>query len=211
MKRYSIIIPTMWYRLDCLIPMLEQYERSRYVGEVIIINNRRKGYPRTMGRYKKVRVINDGNNLFVNPSWNLGVSVAEYENIILANDDIVISDVSILLGRLSGFLGFGYIIGPGRMCFAQKRRHRDVPVFRVFELGGQDYGFGTFMLMEKSSYVYIPEQMKVWFGDTFLCHKLKPYAFEGVDVKTDMRSTSRRLPLRMQHIEDKNYFESLKL
>jgi len=189
--------------------MLEKYQSCRYVGEVLIVNNHKSGYLQKIHTYSKVRVLNNGNNLFVNPSWNLGVKESKYDAVILANDDLIIADLCDLLEKITGIIQEGQIIGPSRNCFLQKRKSKILPEFSIYSSDDRDYGFGTFMIFMKDTYITIPEEMKVWFGDTFLTHKLDAYMFDGVDIQTPMRSTSKRVPLNMIHETDKMIYDKL--
>lgn len=209
---FSIIIPTMWIPKNELLGMVHKYARNSLVGEILIINNCKTNFSSIdyhIERYRKVRILNDGNNLFVNPSWNLGVCEAKCNNIILANDDICIPEIDLLLSVLNDFLSKydGVIIGAGTECFKQ-RRTKELNGFKIYQaIGKREYGFGVFMALAKESYIPIPEGLKVWYGDTFLYNKLIPYLFE-MDIKTNMRSTSKTLDLGNRRMIETKIYES---
>ena len=76
MEKYSIIIPTLWKsnRTDKLLKDLEECE---YVDEIIVIDNSSiYETDRTIG---KIRMISKGENIYVNPAWNLGIKIAKNE------------------------------------------------------------------------------------------------------------------------------------
>ena len=75
-NKYSIIIPTMW-RSELIHQMLPLYDRSEYVGEVIIIDNDPSKMP-DLSQFEKVRHYAMKENIYVNPAWNLGVSLANH-------------------------------------------------------------------------------------------------------------------------------------
>lgn len=88
-KYFSIVIPTMW-KSNKIFGMLPVYEKSKYVKEIIIIDNNPKKKI-DLSEYKKIRYYTKGKNIYVNPSWNWGYALSNY-NLILANDDIIIND-----------------------------------------------------------------------------------------------------------------------
>lgn len=205
---FSVIIPTMWRKTDYLLAMLDLYDYSKLVGEVLLIDNE-KGFDRKkLEVFKKVVILNNGENLFVNPSWNLGVSKAKNDKIILANDDIFIADVECVLHTMYMNLREGQIIGIGKNCFEQKRT-KELGKLRIIPVDRREYGFGVFMALLKESYVEIPDQLKVWYGDTLLSIVNKPFVVEGIDVKTNMRETSKTLELNKQRIREKMFFQKL--
>ena len=89
MVKISVIIPTLQKNLSFLINLLSTLERDTSVDEIIVIDNSLRGL-----NYKssKLRLIIPEENLFVNPSWNLGVKEAKNELVALLNDDIIIPD-----------------------------------------------------------------------------------------------------------------------
>jgi len=147
----------------------------------------------------KVQILNDGTNLFVNPSWNLGVVSAKYDRVLIANDDIFIESLDAVLNLLLDTLKEGMIIGPSKSCFEQRRESPLEPLAVEVATGDREYGFGVFMAVFKDSYIPIPSALQVWFGDSFLYDRLSPYLLKGVDIVTPMRGTSKQMDLRNQH------------
>lgn len=197
----------MWIVPDILLPMLQKYEDNPLIGEILIVNNKQGFLSNQLDSYKKVRILNDGNNLYVNPAWNLGVSKAVYDKIIIANDDIYIEELDVALQLMDLCIKEGMIFGFGRNCFLQKRGKMPLGHPKIVEpIREMVYGFGVFMLLYKSSYVKIPEPLKVWCGDSFLYNKLKPYIIEGIDVVTRMRETTRTMNLKQVKIKDQLYY-----
>lgn len=80
---YSVIIPTL-LKSELIWKLLDDLNNCPAVGEILVIDN--------SGRFKsdleKVKRVEVPENIFVNPAWNLGVSLAQFENICLCNDDV---------------------------------------------------------------------------------------------------------------------------
>ena len=88
-RNISVIIPTLQKSVETLNNLVKELVTDESVKEILIIDNSLKGYKFNS---EKVRVIIPKENLFVNPSWNLGVKEAKYEYICIANDDIKIGN-----------------------------------------------------------------------------------------------------------------------
>jgi len=148
----SVIVPTMW-RSHRTVDMLERYADCDMVSEVIVIANA----PDSLPKIPKVKVITPSENLFVNPSWNLGYAISEGEFICIANDDItfdvprVFKDVE-LVAHVDPYA----IIGAGGSAGYVK------------ECKARPHGWGIFMFMHRSAYALIPNDLKIWFGDDWL-------------------------------------------
>lgn len=82
---FSVIIPTIW-KSDVIFRLVENISKSDLVGEIILINNN-PSEDKFISNHKVREFKFD--NIYVNPSWNFGVSVSKYENICLCNDDIL--------------------------------------------------------------------------------------------------------------------------
>ena len=75
-RKLSVIIPTLQKNLDFLNQLINSLINDEAVGEIIVIDNSTKGFEY---QNEKVRVIVPKQNLFVNPSWNLGTREAKYD------------------------------------------------------------------------------------------------------------------------------------
>jgi hypothetical protein len=208
---YSIIIPTMWKQMKYLNKMLPVYQRENLVGEILIINNakiRDVDLHRLAKRYSKIRIVNDGNNLYVNPSWNFGVQVAAHNKVIIANDDIYFEELGKVLETADANLAKGVIIGFGENCYL----HKETLPFHVREPeeGYKAHGFGMFMIMQKESYCNIPDEIKIWCGDRLLYYVNKPLLIEGVYIKAEVGGTTRKLDLSEYRRTDSIYWRELK-
>lgn len=183
-ERFSVIIPTL-QRSPLLEEMLSRYLEHPLVGEVIVINNAPAPLSHT---HEKLRVLQQDENIFVNPAWNLGATEAVFPLLAIANDDLSF-DLQIL-DKASDWLStraWG-MIGPHENCFDPRTPigSRLRPTFL------RDSGFGTLMMMRKENYVSIPENLLVWFGDDFLFNsqKLRNATFSGLFIETPMSVSS---------------------
>lgn len=169
----SVVIPTLQKNLPVLLNLIQSLVKDDSVKEIIIIDNSLKGldYPN-----KKVRVIIPDRNLYVNPSWNLGVKEAKGEIVGLLNDDIAIADnfcfdVVKRMNRSMGLVGVnsgGYIITKDEIInnpektelFLEKTKYMDMY-------------YGVMMFFYKDTYPSIPDNLKIVYGDVWLYYQYK--------------------------------------
>jgi glycosyltransferase involved in cell wall biosynthesis len=168
-EKYSVIVPTMWKVADQFTKFLKVLCDCPSVDEIIIINNLVYDTPiADILTHSKITLMNFKQNIYVNPAWNIGVATARNNRICIANDDVTFDTA--VFGRLQDLLTedagiFG--LCPGEAYFNQ------VPVtdksINIIPWTGQHtYGFGCLMFMHKKSWVDIPRELEIYFGDNFI-------------------------------------------
>ena len=186
MEKISVIIPTIWNGnyIDDFIDRLEKINR---VGEVIIIDNNPSGINVDIEKYKKVRHVKMDENIYVNPAWNLGTKIALFNIIALGQDDILF-DVD-FLEHID--IEIDSLVGIGIECYSS-----DVESdIKLNIVENRNWGYATFLMYNKDSYINIPEDLKIWCGDDFLFNNFKnKFAISGLKVETKM-SMSADLPI----------------
>ena len=187
MKNFSVIIPTMW-KSDYLLKMVEVYNNSEFIDEIIIIDNEPESKMEINS--DKARIYTEGENIYVNPAWNMGVSLAKTPFVIIANDDIFLepNEFEKLLVLCLGHLMDNVVIGPSMHCFKQKGLVKDG--LKITKTNDDfNYGFGTFMIMKKTSYTIIPDDVLIFHGDVIQHKTNDVYLFSGVEIETPMSTT----------------------
>lgn len=172
MKKVSVIIPTLQKNLELLNSLVKTLSSDISVSEIIVIDNSTKGYTYESD---KVRVIVPKENLFVNPSWNLGIKEAKEEIVALLNDDITIPEnfcqsVISQMHEKMGVVGFhrDYIINIPKVM--------PTPTLTNIVLEkatGRCGFFGIAMFLYKTSYFEVPEDIKIFWGDDWLYYQNK--------------------------------------
>lgn len=164
----SIIVPTMW-RYEPFLDFAQYLVRVDVVSELIIINNDNTKTPQhPVLSHPKVRVLDFGQNIFVNPAWNMGVNAAREDIVCILNDDLQF-DLK-LLYKIADFIqpnmgAIGLMTGDVT--------HGQVPIttgrIEFFPFEGQNcIGFGELMFLHKNAWVDIPEGMNIGMGDVFI-------------------------------------------
>ena len=168
-EKYSVIIPTMWRVAAQFVDFLQTLCDTKSVGEIIIIDNDiSKRPPAAVLSNSKINLLNFGQNIYVNPAWNMGVDLSRNDRLCIVNDDVVFDTAVFqhLQDRLSGDVGlFG--LCPGVADFNQ------IPVtdgnIEIVPWSGQHtYGFGCLMFLHKKSWTRIPKGLDIYFGDDFI-------------------------------------------
>ena len=178
---YSVVVPTMW-RSDRTISLLEAYDKCDAVNEILLIDNDPASAP-DYSHIEKLNVIHSGRNIYVNPSWNLGVAVSSCEDVIISNDDIsfpVEETLNFMLESTYDCVG----VHP-------KGINNPEPVEMELTEGNHiGNGWGVLMFVKKSKYKPIPSYLKVWFGDNWLNLTSKSVHSLTVNLQTEMSTTS---------------------
>jgi hypothetical protein len=166
----------MWCS-DLIFKLLDNLESSYFVGEIILIDNDKSKRPAKITNTDKIRIIEQEKNIYVNPSWNLGVELANYQNICISNDDLV-WDVNVLPLILEN-IGLG-IIGQGTSNYFEGETE-----LSIIPITERNWGWGCCFFLEKRNWIPIPPQLLVAYGDDWLISKIKPYQINGTIVETE--------------------------
>jgi glycosyltransferase involved in cell wall biosynthesis len=178
----SLIIPTMWQcpAFPYFINLLSQAD---VVKEIIILDNALgKKYPEQNNKFftsSKLKIIPLPINVGVSIAWNIGAEIASEENIGILNDDIIF-DTSILSSIdsiISNSTDLGAIGGPNPSDIYDGKS--SIYFEKVSTLLG---GWGTMIFLQKSKYIQIPEELKIFFGDNFLFDAIESDGFQNYKI-----------------------------
>ncbi len=175
----SIIVPTMW-RFAPFADFASQLVKLDVVGELIIINNDSKNTPdHPLLSHPKVKVFDFGRNIFVNPAWNIGASVAKHDILCFLNDDLIFD--------LRLFYKIEEFITPeiGAIGLSNGLVEQGQTPFTTGEIGFEQFrgqvcfGFGELMFIHKSNWIPIPAGLNVGFGDIFIFER---FSFNHIPI-----------------------------
>lgn len=181
-REFSVVIPTLQRSAE-LGPLVEQLARHPRVLEVLVINNAPEPLSWDSPR---VRVLQQEQNIYVNPAWNLGAATAKGRLLAIVNDDIDMPDA--LLDTMAGLLHRPWIglVGTDIHLTAGRRRVRLATEAHI------TLGYGVFMAMRRKDYVPIPDDLKIWGGDNLLFWSARrlPVVILGSGITTELGTTS---------------------
>lgn len=184
----TVVVPTMWRANKWFIKALEAYEAVPEIKEILIIDNDKNRFDflfedqystkneflelqKVIANSKKINRIMQEKNIYVNPAWNLGVELAKYEKICIANDDIVVDSAvfPLVYRKLTPDSGpFGMITGEKHF------NHPESTDYSISIMAWNQtiscHGFGQFFFVHADTWKKIPENMLVYFGDDYVIH-----------------------------------------
>lgn len=207
--KVSVVIPTMWRSNILFKKSLDAMIHHNLVDEIIIINNDISKTPdwELLNHYK-IRLLNQTENIKVNPAWNLGVSESKNETIYIINDDLFF-DVS-LFDKISQHKDtetnvlYGFIVGDKNL---NQTEITDGSIsFEKWKPGIINYGFGQLMVIQKKNWTPIIPELEVYFGDDFILYshmlnKSNIYLISNMNYEEDFGATSKDLNLSNEYYE----------
>ena len=188
MVKYSVIIPTLW-KSDRTKRLIADLQECEYVDEIIIIDNSYNGHQDT--KVEKIRFVSFGGNIYVNPAWNKGIELAKNECIALCNDDINFNPN--IFGVIDeNVLTYSGIIGMGEGNYNDKINEAKGPYIDMWQPGVNDWGWGCLILLKKSHWLPIPNEIKIWYGDNIIkdINSVSKGVLRNFKVETEMSTTS---------------------
>ena len=197
MNKVSAIIPTLWKAKEFTDHLVDVLVEDESVGEIIIIDNAPTDFCYSD---EKVCTLKQPENLYVNPSWNVGIEESDYDKFIILNDDIIIpyNFVSSLEGLLTEDKGVIGIDSKAVIAIDGFTNENITFLDRKITLKSirmRDWGFGIVIAGNKKSYHEIPENIRIWHGDDYLVQlnnevTKNSYVIDNVPIFTKMSTTS---------------------
>jgi len=153
---FSVIMPTMWMS-DKTSCMIVELSKSKLIDEIIIIDNNPEKSIKLDNLSGKFKIIKNKENIYVNPSWNLGVKMSKNNNLIITNDDLCIKNIDKVLDKIQSsefdLIGLDLV-----------NLNKDSQVMIKSKTGEMEKGFGCFFYVKKSKFVPIDNEIKIWYG-----------------------------------------------
>ena len=172
MKNISVVIPTLQKNKELLLNLIKSLEKDVNVNEIIVIDNSLKGLDYSGN---KLELIIPPSNMYVNPSWNLGVRSAKNDNVAILNDDITIPEnfCSSVFEKMTEDMGIvGYNID-----FVKETQDILPPPksdkINLIEIKNRCLHWGIAIFFNKSNYNEIPNDLKIFYGDDWLIYQCK--------------------------------------
>jgi hypothetical protein len=198
----SVIMPTMWQGKGCLQSM-KDIVKQEAVGELIVIANTEVSVT-INEKIPKLVHIKEGRNTYVNPAWNKGYRLAKFDKLLFVNDDVqtnwgFINAIEEYITEDRG------MIGAGVSCW-QGPHHGG----GVVPINNRPNCYGCVFAIHKNSYVEIPEDLKIHYGDDWLFTKSgKPnYEIVGWQMGGESEQTSGQIQFHPVKEADKRLWFS---
>jgi len=211
---YTVIVPTMWRLATQFVNFLDILSDCPLVGEIIIIDNDNSKRP--ILNNPKIKLHDFNRNIYVNPAWNFGVNISQYEKICILNDDITfdVKLFDILSNKIESRYGvFG--LYPGNKNFGQEEsKSNKIEIIPQTKM--RCMGFGCLMFLNKHNWCNIPNELQIFYGDDFIFDyneyiiKKPNFIIKNLDFYTPYSVTSNDLSITNGFMErEKKYYNSL--
>ena len=184
----------MWRKPSFTIAALKYYVSIKEITKLIIIDNDINRRPKSeVFKSNKIKILNYGQNIYVNEAWNRGMDNAGNDLVCICNDDIRVDKLAMAL--VSEFESINpdaiNLIGvsndPTNKCFGICPFKMDLKRNIGLQAGGL---FGIAMFLRKKNYHQIPKDLKVWYGDDYLARKCKNvFTISPIRITGAMSST----------------------
>lgn len=191
MDKFTVIIPTIW-KSEYTLELIKRYCDCDSVDEIILINNRPEDTPVLMEN-AKLKVYHMSENIFVNPAWNYGVTLAKNDYITISNDDILfdVDEYYYLLNQTILQIpleNLGYIGSHSENYIISENKS---PVLEEYDNNSNKGGWGCLFSFHKQNWKPIPNQLKIWYGDNWIHMVIRPILqLSGINIETKMSTSS---------------------
>lgn len=186
----DVIIPTL-LRTDKEVfkYTLDQLNESSVVGKIIIIDNSqtaafKEQYSECLT--DKVDVVELNKNIFVNPSWNLGMQKVESPHYAIINDDIMahkeafnIADQVLAQRDNIGLVTFNTHQSVPLSDYSSMVNNLDGN-YKITDKIPNNGRIGWFMAGRTCQWIPIPDELLIFFGDDFIYRTLRKRKYAPV-------------------------------
>lgn len=207
-KKFSVVVPTMWRANKLFKESLERLVKHKLVDEILIINNQVDKTPNwKLLTHQKIRVLDQKENIKVNPSWNLGVQMSKNNTVAIINDDLCFDTK--LFDRVSDHTEDDKDI----YCFTvggKKYNQPEITDGKIdlikWEPGISSYGYGQLMILNKKYWKPVVDGLDFYFGDDYIFKSTldrggKVFLILNMKYEEDFGSTTRELGINEEYYD----------
>jgi hypothetical protein len=175
----SVIIPTLW-KEERLHTTLDELQKCKYVKDIVLIDN--TGESKNF-EFSKLNYILESENTYVNPAWNKGVKLAKCDKLLMLGDDnwFDFNSIEYIIDEIKDSIG---MIG----ITMENYRLTKTTDIKLQLVTSRPVAYATAFFIHKNSWVEIPHDMKIWWGDNFLFAKNEYYGrlnYKLLNLKVD--------------------------
>lgn len=211
----SVVMPTMW-RNNKTIRLLDSLNSDPNISEIILIDNDVKSKNVDLSKFSKVKYVPQAENIYVNPAWNLGVSLCKSEIICIANDDIYFNSNTVtqfVLDNTQDLGSFGLNMHTRNGSSIGNLSKKELRTRSEISSAIVGSGFGMLMFVKKSNWKPIPEELKIWYGDNWIANtngRAFILSMYGSNLEVDRHTTAGSKELKKITMEDSSAWPNYK-
>lgn len=209
----SVVMPTMW-RSNKTPKLLESLNSDPNISEIVLIDNDVKSKNIDLTSFNKIKYLPQSENIYVNPAWNLGVSLCKSEIVCIVNDDIYFDSnkvTSYVLENSKDLGSFGLNMHAKGNSVLQINKERIVGETGIYN-AIVGCGYGMLMFIKKANWTPIPEGLKIWYGDNWIIKFNKPsylLSIHGCGLEVDRHTTAGSNDLKKITREDSKIWKNI--
>ena len=199
----SVVIPTLWESTR-LLKQLQEYCDWESCREIILIDNAIDKSIK-LPDCEKIKVIRNKANRYVNPAWNQGAAASTGKYLLIVNDDVSFNPR--LLDAALRQLQRRQVLGCSAECYEPSLK--DSGSFEILNSPWDcmNQGWGCVLLMHRTNYIPIPENLLIYCGDDWISTSLQPRKMR-LAVETDMSTSSGKSEFSVIKDKDIHRFRS---
>jgi hypothetical protein len=183
----DIIIPTLMQSdPEVFHYSLNEANKAKSVNKIFVIDNTSKGeFDFDLPKVQKITL---KKNIFVNPAWNLGVNLADSDNILIMNDDIACCEnnydiVDNVLNDESCGLCSIQTLSINSLSDYLVNTNQDSPIVTNETFGNPDNNkTGWFFGLKKKLWKNIPAPIKIIYGDDLIFMRIRQLGFSTKNI-----------------------------
>jgi hypothetical protein len=206
----TIIIPTLFKKPETLKDIINQF-KNKY--NIHIIDNSPGSNCKIFEKDCFVSYFRQ--NIGVNPAWNFGIQNCKTEYYVLLNDDIILNKNIIEIGEeilediTIGLVSFKTLEHIEKKIYnSLYKNSKNIPnIVNVTDLSLEKRQ-GWFMMGRTKEYYFIPDELKIFFGDDLLYKYIRSKNLRTI-IDTNNK-ISHFTSSSVNTINHKNIFESEK-
>lgn len=208
-------MPTMW-RNNKTIRLLDSLNLDPNISEIILIDNDVKSKNIDLSKFSKVKYIPQTENIYVNPAWNLGISLCKSEIICISNDDIYFDSnvvTQFVLDNSQDLGSFGLNMHTRNGSSIGNISKKELMTRSEISNAIVGSGFGMLMFVKKSNWKPIPEELKIWYGDNWIANthgRAFILSMYGSNLEVDRHTTAGSKELKKITMEDSKAWPNYK-
>ena len=194
----TVIIPTLW-KVDQLSTTLRDLAACKYVGEIILIDNTERTKKIELN---KLNHILEGKNTYVTAAWNKGAQSAQFDKLLILNDDTwfdwdLMGEIEDNINESAGMIGISM----------NSYKIKETTNIKLEAIQKRPVGFACAFFIHKNSWSPIPGKMKVFHNDDWLfeeCKKNGKQNYRLLNFKV-----AGRVSATLEKLGSKKYFRQI--
>jgi hypothetical protein len=189
----DIIIPTlMRCPIECLEYSIAEALSDDLVKNIFIIDNTGQEFKKNIKILSdRLHVVEMHENIYVNPSWNLGMSLAQCDNVIIMNDDLYVNkNIYRYIDQIMKDEIIGLCSVATSVLTCLDNYLLIINTFKETLTSNEIFGFepktnnisGWFFCIKRKLWKNIPDNIKILYGDLLIYNRIRKLNYKTKNI-----------------------------